>query len=425
MQKSLRFLLVACCLVPASTAECGAHGQSCGVAALLQRERSESAQVLVTETPYTLNKTDTKCKHQNNDRLFRAEGLDLNGCYEKCRDTADCNYFSIDLTGQYAGVCMGCTIGLTDPHNNFDFYTMSGGGAAATSTTTTTAAPSGLGYMFNKTNTKCAHQNNDRLFREENLDLNGCYEKCKDTADCNYFSIDLTGQYAGVCMGCTLGITDPHNNFNFYTMLGGNGGGAAATSTTTTVVSSDTSYTLNQTDTKCAYQHPDRLFRIENSNTHDCFMKCTDTPNCNYFSIAMEGQYTGVCMGCVEGVTQPHQHFKFYTMPVVEPPPDLVDHCEDMAYEQRVDCGWWGVTPEACLEKGCCWQVDPVPNPNHIPYCYRHHTVLPACEMSNSLKTDCGFHGIGADECESRGCCYRQSPNPNPDHVPWCYHPAE
>jgi len=280
-------------------------------------------------------------------------------------------------------------------------------------------------YSFNASDTKCAHRNSDRLFREENLDVEGCYQKCDATADCNYFSIAMEGRYAGVCMGCNQGLTDPHAGFSFYNMPSETPAEPAATTTTTTAAGAEVPYELNATNTKCAFRHPDRLFRHEGMNTHECFTECSNTPNCNYFSIAMEGEYAGVCMGCVEGITQPHQHFKFYTMPNVEPPPDLPDHCEDMPYEQRVDCGWWGVTPEACQLKGCCWRVDPVPNPTHIPYCYRHHTVLPACEMDNAVKTDCGYFGITADECEANGCCYRQSPNPNPENIPWCYHPAE
>eukprot|EP00971_Amphidinium_carterae_P051445 1013258-Amphidinium_carterae.1 len=165
---------------------------------------------------------------------------------------------------------------------------------------------------------------------------------------------------------------------------------------------------------------------MENSNIQDCFQECSLVDNCNYFSIASQGPYTGVCMGCMDGVTQPHQDFKFYAMPgVSEPPPKQLLHCPDMPYEQRIDCGWWGVSPEACMAKGCCWQVDPVPNPKNIPYCYRQRTAWPSCEIDNSNKTDCGFYGIGADECEERGCCFSQSPNPNPNNVPYCFPPAE
>eukprot|EP00971_Amphidinium_carterae_P071198 1408031-Amphidinium_carterae.1 len=167
-------------------------------------------------------------------------------------------------------------------------------------------------------------------------------------------------------MGCTQGYTHEHEGFNFYNMPSG-APVAATTAKTTTPVAATTAtttmaavpgvpYELNATNTKCAFRHPDRLFRHEDMDAHKCFTECSNTANCNYFSIALEGQYAGVCMGCMEGVTQPHEGFKFYSMPTFEAPPEQPDHCEDMPYEQRVDCGWWGVTPEACQLKGCCWR---------------------------------------------------------------------
>jgi len=76
-------------------------------------------------------------------------------------------------------------------------------------------------YVLNGTNTKCAYQHSDRLFRVENKDINGCYHQCKNTENCNYFSIALAGSYAGLCMGCTHGHTDSHDDFNFYAMCPG------------------------------------------------------------------------------------------------------------------------------------------------------------------------------------------------------------
>eukprot|EP00403_Amphidinium_massartii_P019765 CAMPEP_0178431686 /NCGR_PEP_ID=MMETSP0689_2-20121128/31985_1 /TAXON_ID=160604 /ORGANISM="Amphidinium massartii, Strain CS-259" /LENGTH=350 /DNA_ID=CAMNT_0020053625 /DNA_START=62 /DNA_END=1115 /DNA_ORIENTATION=+ len=200
-------------------------------------------------------------------------------------------------------------------------------------------------YEMNKTDTKCSQQGGDRLFRVEDLDLDGCYQQCSSTAGCNYFSIALQGQYKGVCMGCKTGITDPHDKFIFYNM------GPLVSTTTTSTVSVVTPFTLNATNIKCAYRHADRLFRKTGLDTHGCYIECSNTANCNYFSVALEGPYAGVCMGCVQGVTQPHKSFNFYSMPSDEPLPDAQDQCDEMAYTDRVDCGWWGVTPEACMEK--------------------------------------------------------------------------
>jgi len=99
--------------------------------------------------------------------------------------------------------------------------------------------------------------------------------------------------------------------------------------------------------------------------------------------------------------------------------------CE-MSNEDKVDCGFFGMKSSDCEELGCCWH--PVqPNPTHIPWCYHSTastTLPPVCQISNEAKVDCGYHGIAADECEARGCCYHPKPVPNPEHIPYCYHTA-
>mmetsp|Transcript_62138 Transcript_62138/g.115289 ORF Transcript_62138/g.115289 Transcript_62138/m.115289 type:complete len:359 (+) Transcript_62138:93-1169(+) len=77
------------------------------------------------------------------------------------------------------------------------------------------------GYFLNATDTKCAYRHHDRLFREEGYDTDGCYQLCKKTANCNYFSVALQGRYAGVCMGCTDGYTHRHPKFSFYSICPG------------------------------------------------------------------------------------------------------------------------------------------------------------------------------------------------------------
>jgi len=92
---------------------------------LLQRQsHSVRATHCTNSVPYVLNGTDTKCAYQHSDRLFRKEGLTTDGCYHECKNTPNCHYFSIALTGPYSGVCMGCVFGVTDPHEHFKFYAM-------------------------------------------------------------------------------------------------------------------------------------------------------------------------------------------------------------------------------------------------------------------------------------------------------------
>ncbi|KAL9139636.1 PA14 domain hypothetical carbohydrate binding [Amphidinium carterae] len=89
---------------------------------------------------YELNATDKKCAHEHPDRLFREEGHNTSTCYEQCKATANCHYFSISLSDQYAGVCMGCIEGVVETHAPFQFYSMC-------TTMTTTVAGAGLSGM--------------------------------------------------------------------------------------------------------------------------------------------------------------------------------------------------------------------------------------------------------------------------------------
>jgi len=76
-------------------------------------------------------------------------------------------------------------------------------------------------YVLNGTDTKCAYEHSDRLFRVLGKDTEGCYHECKKTANCHYFSVAETGPFKGFCMGCAFGVTHPHHGFNFYAMCPG------------------------------------------------------------------------------------------------------------------------------------------------------------------------------------------------------------
>jgi serine/threonine protein kinase len=39
----------------------------------------------------------------------------------------------------------------------------------------------------------------------------------------------------------------------------------------------------------------------------------------------------------------------------------------------------------------------------------------------SGTRTDCGHMGITQGECEARGCCWDPNPNPNPEGIPYCY----
>jgi len=69
---------------------------------------------------------------------------------------------------------------------------------------------------------KCPN-NNGRLFRTENnqpLTRDQCYEKCKNTDRCEYFTYgereNLREKWKGLCIGCEAGSLQTHDGFNTY-----------------------------------------------------------------------------------------------------------------------------------------------------------------------------------------------------------------
>jgi len=109
-----------------------------------------------------------------------------------------------------------------------------------------------------------------------------------------------------------------------------------------------------------------------------------------------------------------------------ESPTELVQRVErcSMLDTQRIECGWFGITPAQCKQKGCCHRDSLTPG---VPHCYYRIEDAPAgkvaeveqCTVSNSEKVDCGFSGITPDSCRSQGCCYMHSLSPG---TPFCFH---
>jgi hypothetical protein len=98
----------------------------------------------------------------------------------------------------------------------------------------------------------------------------------------------------------------------------------------------------------------------------------------------------------------------------------------------RAQCGPKDTNETSCGSSGCCWTSTATP-----PYCY-HPTRTPApkptphlptpapntCDGAYATRKDCGFFNVTAQQCEAKGCCYKQDPPaPNPKHYPWCFYP--
>mmetsp|Transcript_102077 Transcript_102077/g.202648 ORF Transcript_102077/g.202648 Transcript_102077/m.202648 type:complete len:370 (+) Transcript_102077:52-1161(+) len=90
----------------------------------------------------------------------------------------------------------------------------------------------------------------------------------------------------------------------------------------------------------------------------------------------------------------------------------------------RIECGNLGINQHECLQKGCCYKSSKKAG---VPFCYYapddappdKKTVMEQCTVHDHDKVDCGFQGVRADSCLSRGCCYVGSSVPG---VPFCYY---
>lgn len=49
--------------------------------------------------------------------------------------------------------------------------------------------------------------------------------------------------------------------------------------------------------------------------------------------------------------------------------------------------------------------------------------TTPTCPVSDTDKSDCGFHGVSESECEDKGCCWAESHTGR--NVPWCFHKSK
>eukprot|EP00833_Pecoramyces_ruminatium_P004334 jgi/Orpsp1_1/1178366/evm.model.c7180000065006.1 len=93
----------------------------------------------------------------------------------------------------------------------------------------------------------------------------------------------------------------------------------------------------------------------------------------------------------------------------------------------RKDCGYYGIKEDECVNIGCCWGPSSV---SGAPWCF--HTASggkttdcqkeegKTCEVDIHSRKDCGYYGIGQNECISRGCCWAES---TVSGIPWCFNP--
>mmetsp|Transcript_43603 Transcript_43603/g.100513 ORF Transcript_43603/g.100513 Transcript_43603/m.100513 type:complete len:759 (-) Transcript_43603:55-2331(-) len=102
---------------------------------------------------------------------------------------------------------------------------------------------------------------------------------------------------------------------------------------------------------------------------------------------------------------------------------------EYISLENRLDCGWDGITRDECeQQRGCCWG----PNNSSHPWCYFgspywRPTAPYICNARSRVRVEAGYYGINRKECESRGACWDEERfyevQDAPDAQSMCYLP--
>nr|XP_045359949.1 trefoil factor 2-like [Camelus bactrianus] len=88
----------------------------------------------------------------------------------------------------------------------------------------------------------------------------------------------------------------------------------------------------------------------------------------------------------------------------------------------RSNCGYSGITATDCEKKGCCFDNKVM----GVPWCFYPEPVgdptddpCQCSRISPANRENCGFPGISSDQCFTRGCCF----NSDVPGVPWCFEP--
>merc|ERR1712241_1003075 len=95
----------------------------------------------------------------------------------------------------------------------------------------------------------------------------------------------------------------------------------------------------------------------------------------------------------------------------------------NVANSEKVDCGYHGIPQAECTNKGCCYQELNVAG----PWCFKGKgpagpavppsKVSAMCNKPSNDKQDCGYTGITKVRCLAKGCCFHAITG-----SPYCYY---
>jgi len=121
---------------------------------------------------------------------------------------------------------------------------------------------------------------------------------------------------------------------------------------------------------------------------------------------------------CYRHSLTPGVPYCYYTLK--DAPADKEAEAEQctVSENKKIDCGWKGVTPDSCRDKGCCY----LHSTSHgVPFCfYKKNKQVQECRVPDAMRGDCGFSGVTMQQCVDKGCCY-EHPSVAGDGAPFCY----
>jgi len=162
---------------------------------------------------YVLSANDEKCPSEG--RLFKFTSLDtVDECHEKCFNMPSCNFFSYRSSD---GMCMGCSLENAsdlDAHNGFDAFELT---SIKDSSDFNFELWNGLGGL----NMKCPFGGDDRIAKESDRTKRECYQACKDTPNCQYFTFEeFKSDGLGDCLLCQSDANfEYHKNWYTYELV--------------------------------------------------------------------------------------------------------------------------------------------------------------------------------------------------------------
>jgi len=173
-------------------------------------------------------------------------------------------------------------------------------------------------------------------------------------------------------------------------------------------------YETSDSDEKCA--------KIANKDKKECGMVGTNDHGCRLQGCCWEPVQMQMVPWCfrLHGNGSVEEPSKQAPQPKTSKPPlhtsRSPEMCESLKLDARKPCGFYGITEEKCIGRGCCWHEL---HKKGVPWCYEGPTTttttLDYCSAQSKAlgqdKTVCGASSESPENCYAMGCCYSKEGN--------------